>query len=208
MPKIDAPTVAQHRAARREALLEAARRLLSEPGRSEAPGIGEIAEAAGISRPAVYSYFGSRDDLLIAAVHDAFPTWVAYVEEAMAAAATPADRVLEYVDANLRLMARGDHTVVQIEATQSLTPGKVAHESIRIPLTRALTELGVDKPNRIGELIQAVAFSGAKMIQSGIAPAEVRRMVHGLLEPYLRDVDAAQRSADLDGSGSAGRNPR
>lgn len=188
MPKIDAPTVAQHRAARREALLEAARRLLSEPGRVEAPGIGEIAERAGISRPAVYSYFASRDDLLIAAVHDAFPTWVAYVEDAMAAADTAVDRVLEYVDANLRLMARGDHTVVRVAATESLTPGKVAHESIRIPLTRALTDLGVDRPNRVGELIQAVAFSGAKMIQSGVAPSDVRKMVHALIEPYLRTV--------------------
>lgn len=188
MPKIDAPTVAQHRAARREALLEAARRLLSEPGRAEAPSIGEIAESAGISRPAVYSYFASRDDLLIAAVHDAFPTWIAYLEEAMGAVNTPAEKVLEYVDANLRLMARGDHSAVRIEATESLTPGKVAHDSIRIPLVRALAELGVDKPNRMGELIHAVAFTGAKMIQDGISPADVRRMVHGLLEPYLREA--------------------
>ncbi|WP_028709745.1 TetR/AcrR family transcriptional regulator [Propionicicella superfundia] len=190
MPKIDAPTVAEHRAARREALLEATRRLLAEPGRSEPPSIGEVAERVGMSRPAVYSYFASRDDLIVAAVHDAFPGWVAYVDEAMNAVDDPADRVLEYVDANLRLIARGDHAIVLglVGAEGRRHSGRMAHESIRIPLTRALTDLGVEKPARMAELIQSLAFTGARMLDAGAPAPEVRRLVRELLEPYVRHV--------------------
>lgn len=193
MPKIDAPTVAQHRAARREALLQATRDLLAEPGRNDAPSIGEVAEAVGMSRPAVYSYFASRDDLVMAAVHEAYPSWVAYVDEAMSGVNDPADRVLEYIDANLRLISRGDHMLVRGLSSEGYpSTGHMAHESIRIPLAHALTDLGVDKSARMAELIQAVTFSAARMMEAGAAHLEVRHLVRGLIEPYVRAAAAEQ----------------
>ena len=56
MPRIDAATVAEHRAARERDLLEAARRLLrSEPDR--VPTLREVGDQAGLSRSGVYQYF-------------------------------------------------------------------------------------------------------------------------------------------------------
>jgi AcrR family transcriptional regulator len=193
MPKIDAPTVAEHRAARREALLQATRDLLAEPGRTDAPSIGEVAEAVGMSRPAVYSYFASRDDLVMAAVHEAYPSWVAYVDEAMSGVDDPADRVLEYIDANLRLISRGDHMLVRgLAAQEQPASGHMAHESIRIPLAHALNDLDVDKSGRMAELIQAVTFSAARMMESGAPHLEVRHLVRSLIEPYVRAAAAEQ----------------
>ena len=53
--------------ATRVAILDAARRLVTEPGRRGA-SMAEIASAAGVSRQAVYLHFESRTQLLIALV--------------------------------------------------------------------------------------------------------------------------------------------
>lgn len=188
MPKIDAPTVAEHRAARRAALLDAARSMLADPRRTAPPSISEIASRAGMSRPAVYSYFASRDELLQAAVHDAYPRWEAYVVQAMAAARTPAGRVLAYVEANLHLFARGDHTLIRALAAPAASrrSGDLAHHSIRIPLTAALADLGVAQPERMSELIQSVMFTASRMVEEGVPEQEAYGLVRDLLGPYVR----------------------
>ena len=65
MPKISAPTVAEHRARQRAALLDAARVLLEEQG-YPALTFGALADRTGLARPTVYEYFGSKDDLMVA----------------------------------------------------------------------------------------------------------------------------------------------
>lgn len=187
MPKIDAPTVAEHRAARRQALLAATRELLADPGRAEPPTLGEVAAKAGMSRPSAYSYFASRDDLMQAAVHEAFPRWAAYVNKAVDSARTPHDQVLAYIDVNLHLIANGHHSLIRaLTATKTARhSANMAHESIRMPLTRALTNLRVAEPAAMSELIQAVVFSAARMIDAGTTEADAVALVHALVEPYL-----------------------
>src|SRR5690606_19635538 len=55
MPRITAPTVAEHRKAQQRALLDAAREILAETGRP--PTFTALAERAGMARPSVYEYF-------------------------------------------------------------------------------------------------------------------------------------------------------
>ena len=81
MPKISAPTVAEHRAAQRAALLAATEQLLVEVGLA---GVTprSIAERAGLARSSFYEYFGSRDDILAAVAIAAFDRWAAEIDEA------------------------------------------------------------------------------------------------------------------------------
>ena len=109
MPRITAPTVAEHRASQQRALLDAARTLLARTG--EAPSMAEVAALAGLARPSAYQYYKSRTDLLNALVLDVFPRWARRVEEAMAAQECPADRILAYVLTNIALVAEGEHAV-------------------------------------------------------------------------------------------------
>ncbi len=104
MPRIDAPTVVEHRAAQRRALLDAAHALLSEAPGPAAGGLGEVAAKAGLARSSAYHYFRSREDLLSAVVEDMFPRWNDKIVEAMAGADDP---VWAYVEANLQLVADG-----------------------------------------------------------------------------------------------------
>ena len=58
MPRIDAPTVAEHHAQRRAALLAAAEELLAEQG-VEAVTPAAVGARAGLARSSVYQYFSS-----------------------------------------------------------------------------------------------------------------------------------------------------
>ncbi|ANZ27465.1 TetR family transcriptional regulator [Rhodococcus sp. WB1] len=186
MPKISAATVAEHRATQLRALLDAAHALLTEsPERP--PSLGEVAARAGLARSSVYHYFRSREDLLRAVVEDMFPRWNAKVIAAMDEAGDPAGRVLAYVDANLRLVAEGEHALVGALATvtpQAFTDERMQtlHRELVLPLAEALREHGTTHPELAAELVGAVVHKGTELIESGRNLEEVRRAVRDLLE--------------------------
>lgn len=192
MPKIQAPTVAEHRAAQRAALLEAAREILAESAAEATPGLAEVATRAGLARSSVYSYFKSREDLFDALVVDTLPRWTAYVDRQVARARTPGEKVLAYVEANLHLVARGDHALMC--AMSALGRGDSAavaesnrdfHENLQGPLREALAAHGAADPEHMADLVQSVVFSGSRMIEDGLSERKARAMVRDLLGPYL-----------------------
>lgn len=185
MPKISAATVAEHRAAQRRALLDAALELLAETP-ERAPGLGEIAARAGLARSSAYHYFRSRDDLLRAVVVDMFPRWNARVVEAMNRVSDPTERVLAYIDVNLQLVAEGEHAIVGALAT--FTPQAFSDESMHamhqdlvLPLIEALRERGAADPELSAELISAMVHKGTELIEAGRGFDEVRAAVRSVL---------------------------
>ncbi|GAA3940976.1 TetR/AcrR family transcriptional regulator [Actinomadura viridis] len=194
MPRIQAPTVVEHRAAQRAALLDAARALLAE-GAERPPSLADVARRAGLARSSVYSYFKSRDDLLDALIVDTFPRWSAFVRSRMDRAATPGERILAYVDANLRLVARGDHALARALASTSRSDtlarsSRLLHDELAAPLRAALREHGSSDPERMAELVQSTVYTLTRMIEDGLAEREARRLGHELLTPYLRPTGA------------------
>lgn len=190
MPKIQASTVAEHRAAQRAALLDAARGLLSRNPAEQPPSLAEVARRAGLARSSAYSYFRSREDLLDALIADTFPRWSAYVTEQMDRQPDAGRRVLAYVDANLHLVARGDHALVRALAAAGrpdtrATSSKLLHDELRTPLEAALRAYGAPDPVRMAEVIQSVVFALTRMIEDGTPERTARRLAHELLGPYL-----------------------
>ncbi|MFF4242404.1 TetR/AcrR family transcriptional regulator [Actinomadura geliboluensis] len=192
MPKIQAPTVAEHRAAQRAALLDAARSLLSEEA-ERAPSMAAVARRAGLARSSVYAYFTSRDDLLDALIVDTFPRWSAYVRARMEKAGTPGDRVLAYVHANLRLVARGDHALARALAATGRTDAlanssRLLHDELQTPLRTALADHGAGDPDRTAELVQSIVYTLSRMIEDGLTERAARRLADELLAPYLNSA--------------------
>ncbi|MCQ1947059.1 TetR/AcrR family transcriptional regulator [Arthrobacter sp. zg-Y1171] len=190
MPRITAPTVAEHRAAQQRALLDAARTLLARTG--EAPSMAEVAALAGLARPSAYQYYKSRQDLLHALVLDVFPRWTRRVREAMDAEPDPADRILAYVLTNIALVAEGEHAVGN--ALAAVAPGEelnnqsaMMHRQLLTPLMDTLTLLGVPEPQVTAELINAIVHSSTRLLESGTARETVEERVRELLGPYVRD---------------------
>jgi AcrR family transcriptional regulator len=65
MPRIFAPTVAQHRTETNERLLDAFGELLMKKG-YDGVSLADVAGAVGLARTAIYNYFPDRETLLVA----------------------------------------------------------------------------------------------------------------------------------------------
>ncbi|GAA4484993.1 TetR/AcrR family transcriptional regulator [Rhodococcus olei] len=201
MPRISAPTVAEHRAAQRRALLDAAREVLAE-GTPEIPGFAEVAARAGLARSSIYQYFKSRQHLLDALIEDSFPRWSRRVEEEMAAAGPPDRRVLAYVRANLDLVAEGEHAIAS--AIASIAPserineaGAEMHRQLSAPLIAALSDLGVPDSAETADLVNAVVHAATRQIEAGGDVADVQSRATGLIEPYVTSIAARPGSGNI-----------
>ncbi|MFI2753258.1 TetR/AcrR family transcriptional regulator [Cellulomonas sp. P22] len=189
MPKIQAATVAEHRAAQHRALLDAAHALLVEHPDSP-PTLAAVGARAGLARPSVYQYFASRDALLSALVADIFPRWSALVEKAMDSP-DPGERVLAYVRANLDIVASGEHAVAraltEIAPRDALTQdSREMHRMLLTPLVEALRELGAPDPAVTAELVNGVVLTASRLIEGGHDADAARARARELLEPYVR----------------------
>lgn len=188
MPRISAPTVAEHRSAQQRALLDAARAILAETGHP--PTFAALAERAGLARPSVYQYFRSADDLLRAMMEDVFPRWSATVASAMDDAPDDPSRVLAYVRANLRLVAEGEHALATALAGAG-PAGAVAesmramHDELLRPLADTLRSLGVADVASTAALVNAVVNAASRMIESGEPLDRVWASVVELVEPFV-----------------------
>jgi len=183
--------VAEHRAARERALLDAAHQILLETG--EAPGLAEIATRAGLVRTSVYQYFRSRKELLQAMVRDIYPRWTERITRAMADAPTEADRIMAYAVTNLTLVAEGAHAVGG--ALAALAPGEELdeqatrmHRDVQEPLVRTLTNLGVEGPAEVAELVNAMVHGGTLMLESGHSLEAAVSRLAVVLGPLVREL--------------------
>lgn len=72
MPKIRAASIDEHKELTRQALLDAAWRVIDDAGTAEVP-LAEIALGAGVGRTTFYDYFDDRDDVIASLVEEKLP---------------------------------------------------------------------------------------------------------------------------------------
>jgi AcrR family transcriptional regulator len=189
VPKISAPTLAEHRARQRAALTHAARDLLLQGG-YQALSFGAVAERAKMARPSVYWYFKSKDDMIAAVCEETLPAFLTRVREAMARARTPRERVAAYVSSQLEAVAEGDHKLAQVIAEMTLEAEARArimavHQSLAPEIAEAVGELG-EVPGELGAaLLQGVVEAGVQCIEAGddaekVIGASIRMVLDGL----------------------------
>jgi AcrR family transcriptional regulator len=190
VPRIQAPTVAEHRQQQVRVILDAARSLLAS---SRQPlSLAAVGRQAGIPRSSVYQYFPSRDDLLAAVVADVFPEWTRRVNERIEAARTPGERVWAYVVANVELFASSEQAVARALATavdpQVLQgPMDTFHAELQAPLRSALADLGEPDAAAMAGLVDALILQVSHDLDQpeGGGRTEGLSMLRRLLAAYL-----------------------
>ncbi len=165
MPRIDAPTVVEHHARQRRALLDAARSLLAETG--DVPSMAALGRRAGLARSSVYQYFASTEDLLHAVVTDVFPDWASQVMARVDSATSPAERVWAYVEANVDLFASSEQAVAQalirvVEPHVLRAPMEKFHAELQVPLREALAAFGEPEVAAMATLIDTLVVPAAR----------------------------------------------
>lgn len=131
--------VAQHRADQRDEILAAAFGLLRERGIAGL-SMAAIAEAAGISRPTLYRYFGDLDALLAAWVGREVQRSVGVLVAEAAAIPEPVERLGYLVSEQCRTFAGQDHRLGAEHFESEAAPPAVRAEVVArmAPLRRLL----------------------------------------------------------------------
>lgn len=175
MPRISAPTVAEHRTMVQQQLVDAAEQILRsrEP---DALTASAVTHAVGIARNSIYRYVDSVDDLrgLVLARH--LPAWLDAVESELSSIEDPADRIAVWVRANVEQADRSGHGWL-MSLGQTTTPSEAtikvmesAHAVMRDVLANAWAALVEDRE---------AAMVGAALVR-------------GLLDACFKQLDAGR----------------
>jgi AcrR family transcriptional regulator len=178
VPRIRAASVAEHRTMQRDALLDAARSLLSEGG-TDALTFPALAERTGLARSSVYEYFRSRAAVVVELCAVDFPVWAAEVEAAMEAADTPEGKIEAYVRRQLALVGDRRHRAVVAISSGELDQAarekiRAAHGGLIAMTVCALEELGHEEPRLVAMLLQGLVDAAVRRIELGAAEAPGR----------------------------------
>ncbi|WP_225755159.1 TetR/AcrR family transcriptional regulator [Actinotalea sp. Marseille-Q4924] len=174
MPRITAPTVAEHRARRRADVLRAAEQIVVGEG-SHALTVSAVAARTGLARPSVYAYFPSSEALLVALVEEGFDRWTATLQDATAGVTSPRELVRGWFRAAALSAAQGNHllaaalrdTPLPQDTRERLARG---HRTAAEPLHAAARELGVTDLEGASALVQGVAATLIERVEAGGDP--------------------------------------
>ncbi|MER7398778.1 helix-turn-helix domain-containing protein [Streptomyces sp. NPDC000151] len=163
----------------RDALLDAARTLLSEGG-TEALSFPALAERTGLARSSVYEYFRSRAAVVEELCAVDFPVWAAEVEAAMERVEAPEEKIEAYVRQQLALVGDRRHRAVVAISAGELDAGarekiRAAHGGLIAMIVEALGALGHKQPRLAAMLLQGVVDAAVRRIELGAAedPTEI-----------------------------------
>lgn len=204
MPKIDAPTVAEHHARRRAALVRAAIDLLAAGGAAAVTPAAVGAEA-GLARSSVYQYFPSGAALLAAVVEESVPPAVAALRESTAGASTPRARVESYLRAALDLALTDAHrAAVALAGADLPEPCRVRlaelHREMAAPLLDAVRDLGTPDPEITTLLLSGLVESAVRAVEMGL-PGEA--VIERTLALAAAGLEGAEDDVDAPRSGEA-----
>jgi AcrR family transcriptional regulator len=181
MPKISAPTLAEHHALRRSALVAAAVAILAEDGVA-ALTPATVGRRASLARSSTYQYFDSGASLLATAVEAAQAEVDQVVSQATGGAAGPSETVDAYVTAVL-----GQATLLSARALRALDRAELPPmcearlvelaAAQRAPLVAALGSLGVEDPEATARLVAALVDAASREIADGAREDVVRDRV-------------------------------
>ena len=169
MPRISAPTVAEHRERRRADLLEAAAALIR---RGHTFTVAEVANEVGLSRSAVYEYYSSAADLIADVMVDELADWVDVLRSATLVNTTPMGKVEGWISAVLSYVIDGRHALLRAAGSIELPATRRAqvhtmHAELMSPLVDALNALGDIDPSQLARYVWGVVEASIERIESG-----------------------------------------
>ena len=190
MPRITAPTLAEHRRRQHEALLAAATEILVTRG-AAAVTPATVGAAAGLARSSVYQYFSSGAGIVAAIIEDAFPRSNEAMREALSGLGEPLEIMGAYVRETVRQAAQGAHRpAAALRAAdlpkECLSRLEELHREQIAPFQAALLELDLPEPMITGRLLGGVVEAAMGAVESGAEPEAVTRRALDLLHAAVR----------------------
>jgi AcrR family transcriptional regulator len=156
---------------RQEAILEAAQSLIAAKG-VDAVSMAELAKVTGLSRPAIYQYFASKDHVLAELVINEMADLSNAIERHIEGLADPMERIRIWIHYSLAHLASAEHRIVREISIASLpeeSRGMInaMHGHFMVALLSPIREIGVKDVTATAHLIFASVAAAAKRIDEG-----------------------------------------
>ena len=156
---------------RQERILTAAQKLIAEQG-VDAVTMAELAAETGLSRPAIYQYFSSREHVLAELVINEMADLSNAIDEHIAHFEEPLERIRIWVHYSLAHLASAEHRAIReisIESLPDESRGMInaMHGHFMMALVSPVTQLGIKDVTSTCHLIFASVAAAAKRIDEG-----------------------------------------
>ena len=183
---------------REAALLAAGERLLAQ-GRFDDASVGELAAAAGVSRPTFYFYFASKDALMASLVDTTHADIASRLQDALRGTGTPTQRLAAAIHAGAdawwlhrAVMATAielRHRVPELGARMRASMSDVDQTCTAILIEHGTVPEREDPP-AAAALVETLALLNERVLASEVATArrraELRSAERRLLTVWLR----------------------
>jgi AcrR family transcriptional regulator len=156
---------------RQERILAATQKLIAEKG-VDAVSMAELASATGLSRPAIYQYFASREHVLAELVINEMADLSNAIDEHIAHFDEPLERIRVWIHYSLAHLASAEHRIIREIAIDSLpeeSRGMInaMHGHFMMALVSPVNQLGIADVTATCHLIFASVAASAKRIDEG-----------------------------------------
>lgn len=131
-----------------------------------------LAQLTGLSRPAIYQYFSSREHVLAELLIDDLADLVNEIDQCIAQIEDPIERIRVWVNRSLLHLANGDHSIIR-EISESSLPDqsrevvRVLHGQFMMSLISPVRELGITAIDSACHMVYSSVQSAAKRIEAG-----------------------------------------
>jgi len=180
MPRINAPTLAEHVAHQEAAVIEAARRLFDARGVRQV-SLGDIADAVGLRRTSLYRYFPTKAHIVQRWFDLTMAPLIEASREAVDAKGSASARLDRWLDVQLDFMLDDEHTaLVAASGEMDDLPDDIREQigAQHRDLYGTLTPLLTGDPTVVRVrilLIAGLVRSAAELARAGIPRDVVRR---------------------------------
>ncbi|MBS1847717.1 MAG: TetR/AcrR family transcriptional regulator [Actinobacteria bacterium] len=183
MPRIAAPTVAEHAAQQQQRVFEEAVRLFGERG-FENVSFADIADAVGLARNSLYRYFPTKGDILERWFRIELDARVARSTELLGGPGDPSELLTAWVEDQLDYAARPEHALLTsmarvepVVATDARNELFGVHSRLLAPLRATLARAGVadDRLAATSELINGMILTAARYESANASPDAIMR---------------------------------
>lgn len=198
-PKEAPPRKRLKREDRRELLLDLAAEIVAGRG-ADALTLQTLAEAAGLTKPVIYSQFGTREGLLLALYQRYDHRFFADLKAGMSASSATGDAADIFAESYLNCVTRhGQVYEAAIAALRSYAEHRSIGTQIRTAfcdtISRIIAETcsnvhTVSQPRLIA-LFGAIEEIGRAQIDRQISEAEARQEIRALFRDLMRDTATA-----------------
>jgi AcrR family transcriptional regulator len=156
---------------RQEAILDAAQQLIATKG-VDAVSMADLAKATGLSRPAIYQYFASKDHVLAELVINEMADLSNAIEHHIEGLDDPMERIRIWIHYSLAHLARAEHRIIREISIASLPEDSrgminAMHGHFMMALLSPVREIGIKDVTATAHLIFASVAAAAKRIDEG-----------------------------------------